>query len=103
MPNYIEAIVVDGPQEHIIDSDTVVIDVKEELYEPYTSDSDVCTDSGAETDVDSEYYFSEPDIQDEVEQNLDEYEKHIENSMICCMSVTIITIVCVLLLYYRLL
>ena len=62
MPNYIEAIVVDGPQEHIIDSDTVVIDVKEELYEPYTSDSDVCTDSGAETDVDSEYYFSEPDI-----------------------------------------
>ena len=31
MPNYIEAIVVDGPEEHIIDSDTVVIDVKEEL------------------------------------------------------------------------
>ena len=130
MSKYVEATVidvVDAADDVIADPDTVVIDVKEEIilnniydYSFYISDSDSDIDSSEEEDMSDELA---DELADELEawreleaeleaiatrarssvteKDIEEFEKFIENKMICCIALIIVGLIAAVFVYTR--
>lgn len=123
MPKYVEATVIDVSDDVIIDTDTVVIDIKGEItvnnnFEFYVSDSEC--DSGCENGCDSDIdvysfdtdYFSESasestlasgknDGDNMTEEEIDEFEILIQNKMLCCIALIIVGLIASVFVYTR--
>ena len=114
MPKYVEATVIDVVDDIITDPDTVVIDIKEEITANNNFDFYV-SDSGCDSDIEvysfDTDYFSESasDSASEIENNngnmteeeIDEFEKYIENKMICCIALIIVGLIAAVFVYTR--
>ena len=112
MPKYVEATVIDVVDDIITDPDTVVIDIKEEITTNNNFDFYV-SDSGCDSDIevysfDTDYFSesaSDSDIENDngnmTEEEIDEFEKYIENKMICCIALIIVGLIAAVFVYTR--
>ena len=114
MTNYVEATVIDVADDTITDPDTVVIDVKEEIFKNnnydygfYISDSDSDIDSNdddglaAELEAELEALENEHNRDNMTEEEIEEFEKFIENKMICCIALIIVGLIAAVFVYTR--
>lgn len=118
MTNYVEATVIDVADDTITDPDTVVIDVKEEIFKNnnydygfYISSSDSDIDSNdddglaaeleAELEAKLEALENEHNRDNMTEEEIDEFEKFIENKMICCIALIIVGLIAAVFVYTR--
>lgn len=122
MTNYVEATVIDVADDTITDPDTVVIDVKEEIFKNnnydygfYISDSDSDIDSnddsndddGLEAELEAKLEAKLEALENEhnrnnmTEEEIEEFEKFIENKMICCIALIIVGLIAAVFVYTR--
>lgn len=112
MPKYVEATVIDVVDDIITDPDTVVIDIKEEITANNNFDFYV-SDSGCDSDIEvysfDTDYFSESESASDIEsdngnmteEDIEEFEKYIENKMICCIALLIVGLIAAVFVYTR--
>ena len=118
MTNYVEATVINVADGVIADPDTVVIDVKEEIFKNnmydygfYISSSDSDIDSNdddglaaeleAELEAKLEALENEHNRDNMTEEEIEEFEKFIENKMICCIALIIVGLIAAVFVYTR--
>ena len=107
MTNYVEATVINVANDVIADPDTVVIDVEEEIilnniydYSFYISDSDSDIDSNDDDGLAAELE-NEHNRDNMTEEEIEEFEKFIENKMICCIALIIVGLIAAVFVYTR--
>ena len=116
MPKYVEATVIDVVDDIITDPDTVVVDIKEEIttnnnfdfyvsdsgcdsdIEVYSFDTDYFSESASDSDIESDI---ENDNGNMTEEEIDEFEKFIENKMICCIALISVGLIAAVFVYTR--